>query len=144
MTDPVQERWIEDGLGEVDELGPKTVTPGNDLESGRGLLPGIGHHDPDGAEVGPQADKHGRQEVSPGLDPVPAEQEDGQETGLQEEGEDALGRQGAAEHVAHEPGVGGPVGPELEFQDDATGHAEGEDQALPFRAAVEKEPARDQ
>jgi hypothetical protein len=39
-----------------------------------------------------------------------------------EEGEDALGGERGAEDVAHESGVVGPIGPELEFHDDAGGH----------------------
>ena len=49
-----------------------------------------------------------------------------QEAGLEEEGEDALGGQRRAEHVADEARVGGPVGAELELHDDAGGDADGE------------------
>jgi hypothetical protein len=59
-------------------------------------------------------------------DPVPAEQQHGQETGFEEEREDALRRQRAAEHVADVARVGRPVRAELELHHDARRHADGE------------------
>ena len=59
-------------------------------------------------------------------DLVPAEEENGQEARLEEEGEDALGGQGAAEDVADVARVGGPIRAELKFHDDAGGNADGE------------------
>ena len=53
-----------------------------------------------------------------------------EEAALEEEGEDALGREQAAEDVADEARVVGPVHPELELLDDAGRDAQGEDQAV--------------
>lgn len=61
-----------------------------------------------------------------GVDPVPAEQEEGEEARLQEEGEDPLRRQGGAEDVANVARVNCPVGAEVELHDDAGGHPDGE------------------
>ena len=49
-----------------------------------------------------QADHAGGKEMQPAPDLVPAEQQDGQETRFEKEGEDAFRRQRAAEHVAHD------------------------------------------
>ena len=62
------------------------------------------------------------------LDLVPAEQQHRQETRFEEEREDALRRQRAAEHVAHVARVGRPVRAELELHHDARRHADGEGQ----------------
>ena len=67
---------------------------------------------------------------SRGPEPVAAEQHQPEEAALEEEGEHAFGREQAAEHVADEARVVGPVHPELELLDDAGGHADGEDQAV--------------
>jgi len=91
----------------------------DDVVAGGRLLPRVGDDDPGGGEDRPQEHHHGRQEVDPRPDPVPAEDEHRQEPRLEEEGEDALGGERRAEHVAHEPRVGGPVRPELELHDDA-------------------------
>ena len=53
-----------------------------------------------------------------------------EEAALEEEGEHALRREQAAEDVADEARVVGPVHPELEFLDDARRDAEREDQAV--------------
>ena len=70
-----------------------------------------------------QGDHERGDEVHPRRHAVPAEDQHGQETGLEEEGKDALGGQGRAEDVADEAGVAGPVGAELELHHDAGGHA---------------------
>ena len=67
---------------------------------------------------------------SRGPEPVAAEQHQAQEAALEEEREHALGREQAAEHVAHEARVVGPVHAELELLDDAGGDAQREDQAV--------------
>ena len=53
-----------------------------------------------------------------------------EEAALEGEREDAFGGEQAAEDVAHEPGVVGPVHAELELLDDARGDAHREDQAV--------------
>ena len=58
--------------------------------------------------------------------PVPAEDQQGQEARLEEEGEDPLRRQRRSEDIADEARVGGPVGAELELHHDAGRHADGE------------------
>ena len=74
----------------------------------------------------PRDDHQRGEEVHPFRDAVPAEDQHGQKARFEEEGENAFGRQGGAENVADVAGVGGPVGAELEFHDDAGGHAHGE------------------
>ena len=63
---------------------------------------------------------------------LPAEQQHGEEAGFEKKGENALGGERAAKDVAHEAGVGGPVGAEFEFHHDARGHADGECQREDF------------
>ena len=89
----------------------------HDVITGRRLLPRIGHDDPDGAEMRAEADHACCEEVRSRPDLVPAEENERQEARLQKEGENALGRQCAAEDVADKAGVGRPVGSKLELHD---------------------------
>ncbi len=73
-----------------------------------------------------EADHAGGEEVHLRPDLVPAEEQHGEETGLEEKGEDAFGGESGTKDIADETRVGGPVRPELEFHDDAGGHADGE------------------
>ena len=57
---------------------------------------------------------------------APAEEHHGDEGRFEEEGEDALDGQRGAEDVAHEVRIVGPVGAELEFEDQPRGDADGE------------------
>jgi hypothetical protein len=59
-------------------------------------------------------------------EPVPSEDPQPEEGGLQEEGEQSLDRQGSAEDVTDEAGVVAPVHPELELLDDAGDQAQRE------------------
>ena len=76
----------------------------------------------------PQAHHASREEMDFGADPVPAEEQHREEARFEEEREDALRRQRAAEHIAHIARVGRPVRAELELQHDARRHADGERQ----------------
>ena len=96
------------------------------------LHPGVGHEYPKGRDVGAHEHEPSGDEVETTTDFVPAEEHDGHEGGFHEEGEDALDGQGCAEDVADEPGVVAPVGAELEFEDEAGGHADGEVDAEEF------------
>ncbi len=71
----------------------------NDMITRRSLLPGIGDHNPDRAEVGPQANHASGEKVQLGPHLVPPKQKNRQKTRLQKEREDALRRQGASENV---------------------------------------------
>ena len=119
MDEAVHAGGVEDHGPEVGDDGPAAL----DLEPRRGVHPGVGDDNPDGGEDAAQRHHDGGEEVHLLADAVPAEDQHGQEAGLQEEGEDALGGQGAAEHVADVAGEGGPVGAELELHDDAGGDA---------------------
>lgn len=57
---------------------------------------------------------------------LPAEEHDGYEGALHEEGEHALDGQGRAKDVANHPGIVAPVGTELELKDDTCRHTHGE------------------
>ena len=61
---------------------------------------------------------------------LPPNRQQAEEAALEGEREHALRGEQAAEHVAHEPGVVGPVHAELELLDDARGDAHREDQAV--------------
>ena len=78
----------------------------------------------------PNDDHERREEPQPRAQAVAAEQHQAEEAALEEEGEHALGGEQAAEHVADEPRVVGPVHPELELLDDAGRDAQREDQAV--------------
>ena len=78
----------------------------------------------------PKHDHEGREEPQPRAQPVAAEQHQPEEAALEEEGEHALRGEQAAEDVADEARVVGPVHAELELLDDAGRDAEREDQAV--------------
>ena len=107
------------------------------------LHPGVGHQNPPGREVGADGREPRGGEVEAFGDLVPAEEHDGDEGALHEEGQNALDGQRRTEDVAHEVRIVRPVGAELEFEDDARGYADGEidaEQAHPEsgRAAPER------
>jgi hypothetical protein len=133
----VDRRGVEDQLPEVGDLGadlrhavdePGLAVALDDLEvvAGRRLLPAVGDDDPDAREDRAEGHHAGGEEVHLRPHPVPAEDEHRQEAALEEEGEDALGGQGGAEHVADVARVGGPVRAELELHDDAARDADRE------------------
>jgi uncharacterized RDD family membrane protein YckC len=117
---------IEHHGPEIGDLRPGFQPFSDDVKSGRGLLPGIGHHDPDGAEHGTQKNPQGGDEVDAWRNAVPAEQEHPEKAAFQGKGKNAFGRQGRAKHVSHVTGIHRPVGPELKLHDDARGHAQPE------------------
>ena len=63
----------------------------DDVKSRRGLHPGIGHHNPDGAEMRAERHHAGGEEMHFGADLVPAEEQHRQKPRLKEEREDPLG-----------------------------------------------------
>ena len=90
------------------------------------LHPGVGHQDPHRRQAGADCHHPGGKQVESLGNAVPAEEHDREEGGLEEEGEDALDGERRAEDIADHPRVVGPVGAELEFQDEPGGHADGE------------------
>ena len=76
---------------------------------------------------------HRRAEPQPRPEAVAAEQHQAEEPAFEEEREDTLGREQAAEDVADEPRVVRPVHPELELLHDAGRDAHREDQAVDLR-----------
>ncbi len=129
----IESGGIQHGFIEVGQLGAVKTAGFHDVVARRRLLPGIRDNDPDGREDRAQRHHDGREEVHARRDSIPAEYQYRQEAGFEEEGEDALGRQGGAEDVADEARIAGPVGSELEFHDDAGGHAHGENQGEDVR-----------
>ena len=126
VEEPVHTGRVEHDGPEVGDLGPDLTVVFDEMETGRRLLPRVGDDDPDGGEDRTEGDHQRGEEVHAFGDAVPAEDEDGQEAGLQEEGENAFRRQGRSENVADVAGVVRPVGAELELHDDAGGDAHGE------------------
>jgi hypothetical protein len=88
-------------------------------EPGRGLHPRVGDDDPEGRERRAQRHHQRGEPAHERRDALAAEDQQPEEARLEEEGEDALGRQRSAEDVADEARVGRPVGAELELHDDA-------------------------
>ncbi|MNC11176.1 hypothetical protein D3C75_588660 [compost metagenome] len=94
---------------------------GVELGADRVLHPAVGDEDPECGEVGAERHQRGHQQVLTPGELVPAEEEEADQSGLQEEGHQPLHRQRGAEDVADIVGVVGPVGAELELQGDAGG-----------------------
>jgi len=114
---------VEHGFGKAGQF--RAARRLVDHESGGGLLPGVGHDDPEGGNGGAHGHHQDGEPVHALRDPVTTEEVQSQEARLQEEGEHALGGQGGAEYVPHEAGIGRPVRPELELHDDPGGHTHG-------------------
>jgi hypothetical protein len=120
---------VADREGRVeDDLPPicRQRDPVLDPEPGRGLHPGVGGQDPEGGDQRAYRDHAGGEEVQPVADPVPAEQHDAEEAGLQAEGRDHLVGDHRPDDVADELGVPGPVRAELVAHHDAGHDAEPE------------------
>ena len=127
-VDGVQIAWhrrgVEDRRPEVDELG----APVHDLEARRGLLPGVGDHDPEAREGRAHRDHQAREPVHPLRQAPLAVEHDPQEAGFEKEGEYPFGGQGCTEDVADEAGIPRPVHAELELHRDAGRHSDREAQ----------------
>ena len=121
-------RGVEHEGPEVGDLGARAAGPLDDVVAGRRLHPGVRDDDPDRAEVGAQGDHQRAEEMRAGRQHLPAEEQQREEARLEEEREDAFGGQRAAEDVADEARVGGPVRPELELHHQARGDADRERQ----------------
>jgi len=134
----MESRGVEHQLPEIDGLSAqdrvaRIIEPRlavahhlHDPVSGRSLLPTVGHDDPDRREDRSSRHQQCRDEVKQGTDLVPAEHQHRQESGFEEEREDALCRQRRTEHVSDEAGIGRPVRAELELHDDPRRHSHGE------------------
>ena len=124
MEELVHRHGREEYLPERDHF----VAYGFEVErTSHGVLhPGVGDQDPQCREVRADGREPCRREVEAFRDLVPAEEHDGDEGALHEEGHDAFDGQRGTEDVAHEMRVVRPVGPEFEFEDQARGHADGE------------------
>jgi len=119
---------VEPGLV-VEDDGAEVGEPGlavDDLVADRVVHPGVGQHDPEGADLGADGDQPDGPQTHPGLEPVLAEPPQPDERALEEEGHQHLERERDAEDVADEVGVLAPVHPELELLHDAGHHADGE------------------
>jgi len=125
MDDADDGRRIEGRGPEVLQDGP----PALHAETGRRLHPGVGDEDPQSRKVGAEEDEERGDAVGPRGNPVPAEDEDPEEHGFEEEREDRLGGERGAEDVADRPGIGRPVVAEGELEGDARGHAHDENGA---------------
>ena len=126
VEQPVHRGRIEHQLPEIRDFRARFQAFADNVIAGRRLHPGIGDDDPDGTEMRAEADHARREKMQFASDPVPAEQQHREKAGFEEEREDAFRRQRAAKHVADETRIGRPVRAELEFHDDARGHADGE------------------
>ena len=104
VNQPVNSRRVEDQGPEVYDLGaqdrhtiddqrPPVAQHGHDVVPGRGLLPAVGDHNPDRRENRTERHHQSREKVHPRRNSVPPEDQQGQESGLEEESEDTLGRQ---------------------------------------------------
>ena len=110
-----------DDVGELGAAGVRVV-----LRADRVLHEGVRHDD----EVGGQVHRHRDDPDGRGVQPVGdlprPEDPQAEEGGLEEEGDEPLEGQGAAEDVADHAGIVRPVHAELELLDDAGCHTHGE------------------
>ena len=115
---------VEQHLEEVGDLHAHGI--GIEPAADGMLHPGIGDQDPEGREIGADGDAPGHGQVADAAELVPAEEEQADEGGLEEEGHQPLDGQRRTEHVADIVRVIGPVGAELELHGDAGRHPHGE------------------
>ncbi len=97
-----------------------------EMRADRVLHPAIGDEDPQRREIRADGDQPGDGEMTDARQPVPAEEEESDEGGFEEERHQPFDRQRRAEYVADVMRVIGPVGAELELHGDAGGDAHGE------------------
>ena len=117
----------EPRIGEKgEEAGQGKASIGKDLVAHRMLHEGVRGHDEESRGPSPQEDQEGREPVGPGRKPLPAEEEEGQEGRLQEEGENAFHGQGLADYTARSLRESGPVRAELELHGDSGDDPHGE------------------
>ena len=86
----------------------------------------IGDDDEIRRDIHRNSDNPNRERVHPGGNTPPAENPQSQESGFQEECDEAFKSQRAAEDITDHAGVLRPVHTELEFLDDTRGYAHGE------------------
>ena len=109
---------------DVGQLDPAGV--GLNRVADRVLHERVGGEDEVRGEHGAEGGEPDRHQVQLRRQPVPAEDPQAEEGGLEEEGQQSLDGQGCAEDVADEPRVVAPVHPELELLHDAGDHTHGE------------------
>lgn len=126
VAEAVERGGVEDHVPEVGDFCAGAKGGVDEAETSGGLHPGVGDDDPDGAEVGAEADAAGGEVVEFGADAVPAKEEDAEEAGFEEEGEGSFSGERAAEDVADKARVAGPVGAEGKCLNEAGGNAESE------------------
>src|ERR1035441_7045078 len=90
------------------------------------LHPGVGGDDEEAGQPGAEKHQEGGEPVSLGAEALFAEEENAEETGFQEEGEDAFHGEGLPDDSAGGFGEARPVGAELEFHGDAGDYTHGE------------------
>ena len=122
VHEAIGEGRIEDDLQPVDRHDPAV----DDLVALRGLHPAVRGEDPGRRDQRAERHHERGEEVQPRPDPVPAEQHDAEEAGLEEErGQHLIGQQRAG-HAAGEGREAAPVGAELVGHDQAGDDAHGE------------------
>ena len=119
MGQPVHTGGIEDHSPKVGDLGPRVHPFAHDMKSCGGLLPTIGHNNPNGGEHGTQKNPDGGYQMYPRFYPVPTKQQYSQKTTFQRKSKNALCRQCTSKDISDITGVYGPVGAELKLHDNA-------------------------
>ena len=87
------------------------------------LHPAIGDQNPERRQIGAERHEESHQQMLNPGEAIPAEKKQSHESGLEDERHQTFDRERHAEHVADVMRVVRPVGPELEFERDAGGHA---------------------
>lgn len=109
VNQPIDAAWVEDHCPKIGDhssgLGP---SPFNS-KTCRGLHPGVGDDDPNGAEMGPRSDANGGEVVDFRAHFFPAEEHQSHKSCFEEEGKNALSPQRTAENVADIVGVMAPI-----------------------------------
>ncbi len=112
---------VEQQRSEVNQLHAHGLEV--ELRAHRVLHPAVGDEDPKRREIRAQRHQPGHRQVLHLGEPVPAEEEQADEGGLEEERHQPLDGQRRAEDVADVVAVVGPVGTELEFHGQSGGDA---------------------
>ena len=117
-------RRVEEHRPEVGELHAHRLVV--EHRAHRILHPAVRDEDPERREVAAHGEEDRHQQVLRLRQPLPAEEEQADERGLEEERHQAFDGERRAEDVADIMRVVGPVGAELELERDAGRHAHGE------------------
>ena len=132
----VKRRGIEDHRPEIRDFRAQAVFRLDEREARRRLHPRVRHEYPKRAQMRAQAHHDDGKIMEAFRDFFASEKDDAQKARFHEKRENRFRGERAPEHVADEARIPRPVRAELEFEHDARGDAEREDQRENFRPKI--------